>query len=511
MIAWLVETLVASTLLMLVVLAIRTPVARRFGPRVAYALWLLPALRMILPPLPAEVAPAPMAAIPQAIHMDALLAAALAGVSAPAAPIERAVDWPALLLALWVAGAGAFFVWHLLSYRRFVRRTLADATQLPRFDRDGIEVCASPHAGGPFAAGIFLKSIVLPQDWRKRYAPDELRLALEHERQHHRRCDMSANLVALGVLAVHWWNPIAHRAHRAFRVDQELACDALVLAEATPAERQAYGSALLKSACDRLPVAACALGAGEDLKRRLRMMASYRPDRRRGRAGALITAGLVGGGLLLTASGGIAAETGRKVEEQVRTIILEQSEPREKAAAAPDTEARAEKKKVERRRTIVRLKDGEKNIFVSSGEGPAVIHLGKHRDKDHAALFVPPVDGEKISREIRAELERELPRIRADVERARAEARAAGKPCQGTMRWRVVKPGGEAQESEKAFKCLELAEANSPEMRKRMLESLQQARKNMAESLNEEWLAQHRARVLEGLDRQIERLQAQDK
>ena len=40
---WIIETLIASTLLMLFVLALREPVSRHFGPRIAYALWLLPA------------------------------------------------------------------------------------------------------------------------------------------------------------------------------------------------------------------------------------------------------------------------------------------------------------------------------------------------------------------------------------------------------------------------------------------------------------------------------------
>ena len=51
MIAWLVETLIATTALMLLVLALRGPVRQVFGSHAAYALWLLPALRMILPPL----------------------------------------------------------------------------------------------------------------------------------------------------------------------------------------------------------------------------------------------------------------------------------------------------------------------------------------------------------------------------------------------------------------------------------------------------------------------------
>ena len=59
----------------------------------------------------------------------------------------------------------------------------------------------------------------------RRFTPAEQRLALAHELAHHRRGDLFADLAALLVLALHWFNPIAHRAYRAFRVDQEQACD----------------------------------------------------------------------------------------------------------------------------------------------------------------------------------------------------------------------------------------------------------------------------------------------
>ena len=48
MIQWVGETLFATTVLMLLILAIRPFVADRFGARAAYLLWLAPALRMIL-------------------------------------------------------------------------------------------------------------------------------------------------------------------------------------------------------------------------------------------------------------------------------------------------------------------------------------------------------------------------------------------------------------------------------------------------------------------------------
>src|SRR3546814_13331973 len=44
--------MLTPALLVLAVLLIRKPFARHFGARLTYSLWLIPALRLILPPLP---------------------------------------------------------------------------------------------------------------------------------------------------------------------------------------------------------------------------------------------------------------------------------------------------------------------------------------------------------------------------------------------------------------------------------------------------------------------------
>ena len=46
------EMVLAVSLLILVVLFARKAVAREFGPGLAYALWLLPLARLVMPPLP---------------------------------------------------------------------------------------------------------------------------------------------------------------------------------------------------------------------------------------------------------------------------------------------------------------------------------------------------------------------------------------------------------------------------------------------------------------------------
>ena len=345
---WILETLVATTLLMVIVLLVRMRVAAAFGPQIAYLLWLLPALRMVLPPLPATLVDSPLEQIPVLIHIVSFDAPAEAARTAPAAEhlptlfdALAVLPWPMILLGLWLGGALVHFAWHLLAYRRFVRRTLARSTPLPRLDRNGIEVCASRAVDGPFAAGVFVKTIVLPHDWRWRYSEEELRLALRHEFVHHLRWDMSANFAALTILSLHWFNPVAHRAWRAFRADQELACDALVLADATPSERHSYGLAVVKSACSRTPVAACTLGNRDELKRRLRMMKAGRLSSRRSVSGVVLATVLVGGGLALTASGGAAAEAANDAVAPIKAAWTAPPEPPEAPEPPAAPEARA--------------------------------------------------------------------------------------------------------------------------------------------------------------------------
>jgi bla regulator protein blaR1 len=304
---WLVEAMFASTLLMVAVLAVRTRVALWFGPHAAYLLWLLPALRLILPPIPH--APAPIAAVPLPIDLGVVAETQLPPIDiaeqAPAIASEP-IAWATILLVVWLAGAACYLVLQLLRHRRFM--ALAAESGRSGLRRGRIAILRSGAIGSPLAAGLFRPQILLPDDFMRRYSGAERRLALLHELAHHRRGDLFVNLLALLILSLHWFNPIAHWAYRAFRADQEQACDATVL-DQRPACARAYGAALIKSALARRPAAACALGAAAGLKGRLRMIARQDRSITNRRIGAGLTASLVAGGLMLTASNSVAATT----------------------------------------------------------------------------------------------------------------------------------------------------------------------------------------------------------
>jgi beta-lactamase regulating signal transducer with metallopeptidase domain len=335
MIGWAIEAIAASTVLMLVVLALRGPVARRFGAHAAYLLWLLPALRMVLPRLP-EAAD-PVRAVPIHLDVSRLVAAATAQPTPPAptftaAVTQPSIDWVMVGLIIWLGGAAVYLAWQIGRHHRFMSIALEHAE--PGFSRGGIKVHLSSVVSGPLAAGIFHRHIVLPEDFEQRYNDAEQRLALAHEFAHHRRGDLIANGAALAVLALHWFNPIAHWAYRAFRSDQELACDATVLG-ATPESRSDYGRALIKSAKAGMPgTAACALGPTTELKRRITMIAHSTRSRTRRFAGATLATALVGTGLGLTASGSIAAPSAI-APTTVKPLFRIQARPVTQAAPQP--------------------------------------------------------------------------------------------------------------------------------------------------------------------------------
>lgn len=78
--AWLIETLAATALLMALVLVLRPLVRRAFGAGAAYALWLVPALRLVLPPL--DVAPEIATSVGQPIEIMFASAPAVASTEA---------------------------------------------------------------------------------------------------------------------------------------------------------------------------------------------------------------------------------------------------------------------------------------------------------------------------------------------------------------------------------------------------------------------------------------------
>ena len=297
------ESLLMTALLIAAVLAVRRPVAALLGARMAYALWMIPALRLILPPLPGGetvVADLPGSAPALALAAQPVMvdAAATPGWSAM---LTALTPW---LLVLWLAGALTVLAAALLRHHRWLRSVRRHGTPLDPVGRIGVVM--SDCVDGPVATGLLRPLIVVPADFFARYNRAERQLAIEHELAHHRAGDLWANVAALAVLAAQWFNPLAWRAVHGFRFDQEAACDARVLSGAATGcgvqRAHSYACAIAKSAAGPRLLLAAPMKSGTKVKERLQMLNQNPRLGLRPVAGRLLLGGATMAALALTVS-----------------------------------------------------------------------------------------------------------------------------------------------------------------------------------------------------------------
>ncbi|WP_133000518.1 TonB family protein [Luteimonas arsenica] len=273
---WLVDGSLAASAALLLVLALRRPLRRAFGAQVAYAAWALVPLALLAAALPRPEAGRMLAPELVALHPGLLVTAAAESLPDPAA--GGGIDWMPALAGLWLLGA----VFAALGFVRQQRRYLA---RMGRLERDAGGHWRGDRVEGPAVVGALRPRIVLPADFEARHAPEEVALIVAHERAHLARGDTRANLLAVALRCLQWFNPLLHLAERRFRLDQELACDAAVLAR-HPHARRRYADAMLnvQLAVPGLPVG-CHWQSSQSLKERILMLKQPQPGAGRRRAG----------------------------------------------------------------------------------------------------------------------------------------------------------------------------------------------------------------------------------
>jgi len=214
----LIEANLAAAVAILFIMALRSPVRRGFGARVAYGLWALAPLAAFATLIPAR----------SVTLITPTLSSPAMGAATPTLDLAGPALW------LWLAGGAVFALFFASRQRRF----LAEAAE------GGV---------GPAVVGVFSPRIILPKDFEDRFAPEEQHVVLAHETAHLKAHDARINAFVALAQCVCWFNPLVHVAAMALRTDQELACDAVVLAR-HPTARRAYAEALLKTQLAATPL-----------------------------------------------------------------------------------------------------------------------------------------------------------------------------------------------------------------------------------------------------------------
>lgn len=262
-------------LIALAVMAVR-PLLRRAPRRAVCMLWLLVALRLLLPARLTVESPVSLQQ-PESPPIQAyqeLRQQEKAYVSAP--PEQRlemagpaAAQGFALLdqlPAIWLTGVGCMALYMALSLLRMRWRLRA----APRI-QDNVYRCTDWST--PFVLGVLAPRIYVPETVSEQDFPQ----VLAHERCHIRRWDHVWKPLAFLLLAVNWFNPVLWAAYVLLGRDMERACDEMVLKNADAAQRAAYSRALVACATQPKMAAVCPLAFGEvAVKERVKNVLNYK-------------------------------------------------------------------------------------------------------------------------------------------------------------------------------------------------------------------------------------------
>lgn len=271
--------LITSSLLILLIAALRPLLRGRIDPRVQYALWLAVALRLLIPVNLFTSAYSALALLERA-DRGAALVETIGQAHIPAQSYDNAraqvveeyrrqgvsdsqltpgdlmaIDTQARELMkgptlaelaakyarpLWLGGAALTALWFTavnLKLRRRLRgaRRLEIACPLPVYLSDALP---SPCLAGALRPRIYVTPAALD-------SPERLRHVLAHELAHYRHRDHWWPLVRCACLCLYWFDPLAWWAAALSRQDCELACDEGAIRALGEGERIPYGRTLV--------------------------------------------------------------------------------------------------------------------------------------------------------------------------------------------------------------------------------------------------------------------------
>lgn len=272
------EWIVSSSLLILVIAALRFLLKGRISLRLQYGLWAFVLVRLLVP---FSFGSTPVSVMNTALEVPAVQDAVLlsgideielkdggvvegyqSGPVAAAAPIPVAngkseaefsrmktvLHARETFTAVWSLGSVLMFLVFAASNVAF-RRKLKQGRMLLPAAPDALPVYLSASVETPCLFGLFQPCIYLTPAAVEN--PTTMRHAVEHEMTHFHHGDHIWSVMRCVCLILHWYNPLVWLAVVLSRRDAELACDESTLLRLGEGERKAYGNTLIDLTCEK--------------------------------------------------------------------------------------------------------------------------------------------------------------------------------------------------------------------------------------------------------------------
>ena len=263
---------VSGTLLLLLILGLKPLYKSRFSKRWQYYIWIIVALRFLLPFTPDttivgslfekpgttvitnEIPTSPNVPAPantdnsktEPIQADRDIAAAMRE------PFNRYV----CLFFIWSVFALVLFVRKITIYQGFIQYIKAGSTEVSDIKtlnllsdceeklniKTRVELSRNPLIASPIMIGFFRARIVLPAC---ELDDKELSYIFVHELIHYKQRDMFYKWLIQIVVCAHWFNPFVYLLEKEVNKSCELSCDEKVISVLDDTARREYGDTLI--------------------------------------------------------------------------------------------------------------------------------------------------------------------------------------------------------------------------------------------------------------------------
>ena len=234
----------SMSVLILVFLLFRPLLERFYQAKLRYWLWLLVAVRLIIPvPVITTYSLITIPAVPETIgyyqedrsafssveqgvqleKTDADAQAARMENGSLSAHTQPLTFSPVVATAIWAGGALVFLMYHFVGYWIFKRKIRAWCVLKERVVPP---VFTCKKISSPMLIGLIRPAILLPE---AEYAQENLQMIIAHEMIHYCRKDLLYKMILLLANALHWFNPLVYVMVGFANKDLEFSCDEQVV------------------------------------------------------------------------------------------------------------------------------------------------------------------------------------------------------------------------------------------------------------------------------------------
>jgi beta-lactamase regulating signal transducer with metallopeptidase domain len=257
-------TVSLSVSLLVLLARVLVPVLRKhYTAKWRYWLWLLLALRLLIPATPVFTSAQQPAALSQA-GKEAETQYRIVDPEDPepvpmpqVSETRESVDFIHILAVIWLAGMIAHAAFQGILYIRFQRRTGRWSQPAPDhlqtwWEATGTEMgvrrlprlLICPAVDTPMLAGVVRPKLLIPHD---AYSSGECAFIFKHELIHYRRGDLWYKLALMLANCAHWFNPIVYLLAGEAGKDIEISCDDAVVHNMDRETRTLYGDSLVRA------------------------------------------------------------------------------------------------------------------------------------------------------------------------------------------------------------------------------------------------------------------------